>query len=72
MVFTELTRKYDEEGRLVYITVYPASKNTAPYSTYEYDEKGRVKKYTEMVGGAETSAFEFEYLPKNKGIKTIK
>lgn len=64
-VFTEYTKKFDGEGRLAEII----TDNTL--KTYQYDEKGRVVKYT--WGPADRpakSSFEFSY-DKKKGLTNI-
>lgn len=67
-IFKHSLKKYDEEGRLVYVSYYPEA--NAPYSAYAYDEDDRVIKYTEHANGKD-EVFDFEY-DKKKGFKNIK
>jgi len=67
-IFKHSVKKYDENGRLIYISFYPDA--NSPYSAYVYDDDDRVVKYTEHSGGKD-EVFEFEY-DRKKGFKNIK
>lgn len=69
-IFSDLFQKYDAKGRLVYISADKEGSNQ-PTTTYSYDEKDRVNKYTYNSGKKPAETYEFEY-DKKKGLINIK